>query len=110
MVPMDRFMTIMKPNWMGSIPRLFTMGRKIGVNMSRAGAMSIKVPTISSVILMINSMTIRLSEIPKSRLLMACGSPVKDRTKDSTEDAPIISMTMVVITAVSTSILGMSLI
>ena len=41
---------------------------------------------------------------------MACGSPVKDRTKDSTEDAPIISMTMVVITAVSTSILGISLI
>ena len=35
---------------------------------------------------------------------MACGSPVKDRTKDSTEDAPIISMTMAVITAVSTSI------
>ncbi len=72
--------------------------------------MSMKVPTISSVILMINNMTIRLLEIPKSRLLMACGSPVKDRTKDSTEDAPIISMTMVVITAVSTSILGMSLI
>lgn len=54
--------------------------------------------------------TPRLSEIPSSSLLIAWGNPVKDRTKDSTEDAPIISMTMVVITAVSTSILGISFI
>ena len=30
---------------------------------------------------------------PSSTLLIACGSPVKDMTKDSTEEAPMISMT-----------------
>ena len=42
------------------------------------------------------------SEIPRTSLLIAAGSPVKDITNDNTEDAPMISITIVVGTAAST--------
>ena len=31
MVPMERFMTIITPKWMASMPTLFATGRKMGV-------------------------------------------------------------------------------
>ena len=77
-------------------------GRKMGVKISNAGAISINVPTISRMILISSRITILLSDTPSIRLLIAWGSPVKDSTKDNTEDAPMISITMVVITAAST--------
>ena len=98
MVPMARFMTIMTPKWMGSMPTLVTTGRKIGVKIIRAGAMSMKVPTKRRIRLMMSRITIRLSDRFRIRELMACGSPVKESTKESTEEAPMISMTMVVMT------------
>ena len=50
-----------------------------------------------------------LLEIPRTSLLIAAGSPVKDITNDNTEDAPMISITIVVITAASTNSFGISL-
>ena len=90
------------------MPRAVTIGRKIGVKMSRAGAMSMKVPTISRKIFNIRRMTYLLLEMPSTMWLMASGSPVKDMTKESTEEAPIISMTIVVMRPVSMRIPGMS--
>ena len=108
-VPTERFITIMTPKWIGLIPKLCTIGRKIGVKIKSAGAISINVPTIRRKILRISRITYLLLEIPRTSLLIAAGSPVKDITNDNTEDAPMISITIVVITAASTSSFGISL-
>ena len=84
-------------------------GKNIGVNISNAGAISINVPTIKRITLIINRITILLSDTPSNAELIACGRPVKDNTNDNTDDAPIISMTIAVITAVSLKIPGISL-
>ena len=57
MVPIHRLNIIMIPKWMVFMPSARQMGRKIGVRIRQAGVMSIKVPTISSRILMIKSIT-----------------------------------------------------
>ena len=44
--PMDKAVMINKPNWTGCMPHCTAMGRKIGTRMIKAGAVSIKVPTI----------------------------------------------------------------
>ena len=80
------------------------------MNISNAGAISINVPTIRSIRLIINRITILLSDTPSSAALIACGRPVNDNTNDNTDEAPIISITIAVITAVSFKILGISLI
>ena len=100
MVPTARFMTIITPNCTSLMPKVRTMGRKIGVKISRAGAISIKVPTISRKMFRMSSRTYLLSEMPRTILLMAAGRPVKLSTKLRTEDAPMISMTTVVMFAV----------
>jgi TRAP-type C4-dicarboxylate transport system permease small subunit len=68
------------------------------------------VPTIRSIRLIINRITILLSDTPSNAALIACGRPVNDNTNDNTDEAPIISITIAVITAVSFKILGISLI
>ena len=57
MVPMQRLNIIMIPKCMVFMPSAWQMGRKIGVKIRQAGVMSIKVPTISSRMLMIKRIT-----------------------------------------------------
>ena len=49
--PIHKLSTIMIPKCTGSIPKLVTTGKKIGVKIKTAGVMSMKVPTTNSVIL-----------------------------------------------------------
>ena len=59
--PIQRFSTMMIPNWIGSIPKDLTTGRKIGVKIKTAGVMSIKTPTKRRSKFMIIRMTTLLS-------------------------------------------------
>ena len=69
--PMQRFKIIMIPKCTGSIPNFVTMGKNMGVNMSTAGVMSIKIPTISKIIFMMSNRAILLSVMDKSPELMS---------------------------------------
>src|SRR5210317_2535464 len=59
--PIDKFNTMMIPKWSGVMPISIAAGRKIGVNMSTAGVISIKEPTRSNTKLMINKIMSGLS-------------------------------------------------
>jgi len=82
---------------MGSIPSLVTMGKKMGVKISTAGVMSIKIPTNNNKTLMINKMTILLSLIPNRAELISCGMFSYDITHDMLMEAPMSSMTIAVV-------------
>ena len=62
-VPMHRLNTIMIPKWMGCMPKLVQIGRKIGVNISIAGVISINIPTTRSIIFINKNITTLLVEI-----------------------------------------------
>ena len=110
MLPMPRFMTIMIPKWMGSIPKDWTTGRKIGVKIRTAGVMSMKQPTTSSTRLMMSRMTYLLLETLISALPMALGRPVKLMTKLMTLEPAIRNIMTAVVSQASSRILGRSLI
>ncbi len=59
--PMQRFNTIMMPKCSGDMPKLTATGRKIGVKISTAGVMSMKMPTINKTRLISNRMMMGLS-------------------------------------------------
>ena len=61
--PIQRFITITIPKCTGSIPNFVTIGRKMGVKMSTAGVISMKIPTNSNIKLMSNKMMILLSDM-----------------------------------------------
>ena len=58
-IPIHKFMIIIIPKWMGCTPSCVTIGKKIGVKISTAGVMSIKVPTKSSNRLIISMVEVR---------------------------------------------------
>ena len=63
------------PNWISVIPKLCAIGRKIGVNISIAGVISINIPTTRSIIFINKNITTLLVEILNNPLLMAAGIP-----------------------------------
>ena len=71
--PIHKLSTIMIPNWIGSIPKAVTTGKNIGVKISTAGVISIKIPTKRRSIFIIKRIIILLSLIPNSRSLRFCG-------------------------------------
>ena len=60
--PIDKFKIIIIPKCKGDIPKDSATGKNIGVKISTAGVMSIKLPTINNVILIINNMINGFSE------------------------------------------------
>ena len=74
MKPIARLQTMMIPKCTGSTPTLTTTGRRIGVRMTMAASASMKVPTISSRTLIINSTKILLSVTPRIASAMICGT------------------------------------
>ena len=90
------------------IPRVWQMGRKIGVKIRQAGVISIKVPTIRRRILMIKRITYRLSLIPSIASDTAVGMPVNAITQLMMLDTPIRKMIIPVISALSRKIFGSS--
>ena len=68
--PMHRLATIMMPKWTGFMPKSSAMGRNIGVKISTAGVISIKIPTINSTMLISSRITSGFSENPMSASLI----------------------------------------
>ena len=75
--PMPRFSIMMMPKWTGSTPTSIATGKKIGVVMTISGAMSIKVPSASSIKLMISRVRIGLSVITPISAPIAAGTSSK---------------------------------
>ena len=101
-------MTIIIPKWMGSIPKFFTTGRKIGAKISTAGVISINIPAASNSRLISSRITYLLSETLSSACPIAFGSPVKDNTNDMTADAAIRNIMTAVVSHASRRIPGRS--
>ena len=109
MVPIQRLKIIIIPKWMVFIPRAVHTGRKIGVKIRQAGVMSIKVPTISRMILIINRITNLLSLIASRPSETSDGILVKAITQDIMLETPIRKIMIPVISALSLRIRGISL-
>ena len=77
------------PNWISDIPRLWAMGRKIGVKIRIAGVMSINIPTTSRMIFIKKKITNLLEDTDKSASLITAGIPEYAITKDIAEEAEI---------------------
>ncbi len=93
---------------MGSSPSSVTTGKKIGVKMSTAGVMSMKVPTTSRIRLISSKMTTVLSVSPSSPSLICCGMCSYDSTHDIAMEVPMSSITMAVVRTVSSRMSGRS--
>ncbi len=72
-MPMHKLVIIMMPKWTGWTPSCLTIGKNIGVKMSTAGVISIKVPTNKSKRLMIKRITTGLFDKPSKALVIVCG-------------------------------------
>ncbi len=81
-IPMHRFNTITIPKCTGSIPKVVTTGKNIGVNINTAGVMSIKVPTMSRIMLMAKKMANLLSSCSNKNVLIISGIPSKENNQD----------------------------
>ena len=89
MVPIHRLKIIMIPKCTVFIPSAWQMGRKMGVKIRQAGVMSIKVPMISSRMLMMNRITYRLLLMDNIASDTAVGILVKAITQLMMLDTPI---------------------
>ena len=107
--PMHKFRTKIIPKCVGSMPNEVTTGKKIGVKINTAGVMSIKMPTISSIKLIISRIIILLSLIPNKKALMSCGMFSNERTHDIHIEAPISSITIAVVSIDSNKTFGIPL-
>src|SRR5699024_3982111 len=92
--PMQRLRIMMIPKCTGSMPISVTMGRKIGVKISTAGVISIKVPTKRSIRFISNNITMGLLLTPKMEVLMVCGMFSNDITHDMAMEVPISNKTI----------------
>ena len=72
------------PNWISVMPRLWAIGRKIGVKIRIAGVMSINIPT--TIKRRITYLFVEMDIIPVE---IAAGIPEYAITKDIAEDAEI---------------------
>lgn len=61
--PTDRLNTITIPNWTGSTPNRWAIGKKIGVKIHTTGVVSMNVPPINKITFIIKKITIALSLI-----------------------------------------------
>ena len=69
--PIDKFNTIIMPNWISDIPSSAATGKNIGVKINTAGVISINAPTKIKIILINNKIIIGLSLSVKKKSLIA---------------------------------------
>ena len=105
-IPILRLSIMMIPKWIGSIPKSVTIGRNIGVKMSTAGVISIKVPTNKSTKLINNKMITGLSLKERRKEVTFCGICSKDITQDIPMEVAMSSNTIEVVRAESINISG----
>ena len=74
---------------MSVIPKLWAIGRKIGVKIRIAGVISINIPTTIRIMFISNRITYLLVEMDMMPSLMAAGIPEYAMTKDMAEEADI---------------------
>ena len=103
---MDKLNVIKIPKWTGSIPNSVTIGKKIGVKISNAGVISIKVPTINRIKLIINRITIGFSETVNNASLIVYGISAFAIAQDIPMEVPIKSNTIEVVTMASKIMAG----
>lgn len=77
------------PNWISVIPRLWAIGRKIGVKIRIAGVISINIPTIIKITFIKKKITYLFEDTDKSASLVTAGIPEYAITKDIAEEAEI---------------------
>ena len=77
------------PNWISVMPRLWAIGRKIGVKIRIAGVMSINIPTTIKIIFIRRRITYLFVEMDIIPVEIAAGIPEYAITKDIAEDAEI---------------------
>lgn len=77
------------PNWISVMPRLWAIGRKIGVKIRIAGVMSINIPTTIKIIFIRRRITYLFVEMDIISVEIAAGIPEYAITKDIAEDAEI---------------------
>ena len=92
------------PNWISVIPRLWAIGRKIGVKIRIAGVMSINIPTTSRMIFIKKKITNLLEDTDKRASLITAGIPEYAITKDIAEEAEIRNRIMPLVQALFTRI------
>src|SRR5215831_9353705 len=85
--PMPRLSIMIMPKCTGSTPKLIITGKRIGVQIRIDGAISTKVPRISSKILIKNRMTYLLLEMVKKNAVICAGLDRSEHTaENSAED------------------------
>lgn len=95
--PIPWFSIITMPNWTGSMPASMAMGRKIGVVMITRGAMSMKVPSTSRMTLIINRVTIGLSDRKAMISASRAGASFNASSQPKAAAVPMISMIIAVV-------------
>ena len=90
------------------MPSSVTTGKNIGVKISTAGVISIKVPIINRIILIISRIIIGLSEIVLSKSRIRKGTSAFDIAHDIPIEEPINNKTIAVVITDSRNILGKS--
>ena len=97
MRPIPRFIIMMIPKCTGSMPSSTTTGSRIGVRIRISGAMSIRQPNSSSIMLIINRMTYLLSDNDSSAAEISCGRPTSVITEPNAAAKAISTITMVTV-------------
>ena len=97
--PIQRLRTITIPKCTGCIPNSVTTGRKIGVKIRTAGVISMKVPTMSSVILIMRKITNGLLNCSNKKLVSNWGMLSKAKSQDMAIEVQIRNITMAVVLA-----------
>lgn len=104
MLPKHILKISITPNWISDMPRLWAMGRKIGVKIRIAGVISINIPTTIKIIFIIRNTTYLLVEMDMMPALIAAGIPEYAITKDIAEEAEIRNRIMPLVQALLTRI------
>src|SRR5690606_3025529 len=102
--PIHRVRTMIIPKWTGCIPIAITTGKNIGVNISTAGVISIKVPTINKVILIKSSTKIGSLTESRRKPVMAWGRDWKENNHDMAMEVAIRNITIAVVRALRSNI------
>ena len=108
--PIHRLKIMMIPKCSGSTPIWVTIGRKIGVKISTAGVISIKIPTSSRIMLIISIITMGFSEMASKASLIRYGRSALVIAQDMATDTEISSNTIEDVTTDSRITDGSSLI
>ena len=106
--PIHKLNVIIIPKCTALIPKLSTIGKKIGVKIRIAGVGSMKVPNTNKMMFISKRITNGLLDTPKIAVATKLGILVNAKIQDMIEDKPIRNTTIHVSLADSNKILGRS--